>query len=62
MTTRTYPLLWPEGWPRTEPHRRSNRDPFKVETGKVIADLRDELNRFKAQNAVISTNVPVGAT
>jgi hypothetical protein len=61
MTTRTYPLLWPEGWPRTEPHRRLNNDPFKMDPGRIVKELSDEIKRLKATSAVISSNVPVRA-
>lgn len=61
MTTRTYPLLWPEGWPRTEPYRRLNNDPFKMDPGRIVKELSDEIKRLKATGAVISSNVPVRA-
>ncbi len=61
MTTRTYPLMWPEGWPRTDPYRRLNNDPFKMDPGRIVKELSDEIKRLKATGAVISSNVPVRA-
>lgn len=59
-----FPLAWPEGWPRTPPHQRSQTHRFG---GKVYSlsfdrarlDLMDELHRLGARNVILSTNVPL---
>lgn len=62
MTTidTSYPLHWPEGWPRS-PYSRRRRAPFG--TGKTLAVARDELFKelrllgVPAAQVIISTNV-----
>lgn len=55
--TEAYPLQWPEGWPRTPPHKRqpSRFSPsgMKDESQYVLW----ELERLGARHAVVSTNV-----
>lgn len=56
-----FPLEWPEGWPRTEPHRRV-RARYTVEFEKARRELTRELVRLDARNedlAVLSTNIPI---
>jgi len=66
MTDR-YPLSWPTGWPRTQPGRRQRakftkksystgrNDPLTVPQG--LRRLQDELDRLKAREIIVSTNV-----
>lgn len=69
MTT-SYPLAWPDGWPRTKPSAQRAGKIFK--TGKdsrgwlqpvtfaVARDkLFDEVERLGATNIVLSTNFPI---
>lgn len=56
---RKYPLLWPEGEPRTPYAKQRHSSPFQVSSEKALRDLYAELKRFNAQNVVLSTNVPV---
>lgn len=71
----SYPLCWPDGWPRTPNHVRDAGNHFKVQ-GDAPPDqswrprrpitfdrarrlLRDELGRLGAENVVLSTNIPL---
>lgn len=65
MTT-SYPLAWPEGWPRTPAHARQDSK-YRFTRGSGIDrrlwtfaaardGLSDELGRIKARNVVLSTN------
>jgi len=54
--TEAYPLEWPAGWDRTEPHKRE-KSQFEVSRKRAINDLLTELNRLGARNVIISTNV-----
>lgn len=73
MTT-AYPLAWPAGWPRTPPHIRKDGRQFVTRSihpgqswpsarpitfDKARRLLMDELDRLKARNPVLSTNVPL---
>lgn len=70
MTT-AYPLAWPEGWPRTNPAHRSGGYQFKqagepgsyskklVTFDRARKLLTEELQRMKATNVVLSTNLPI---
>lgn len=52
-----YPLVWPAGWPRTPPGRRTD-SPFKnMTTDKCFRELMDELNRLGARKIIISSNL-----
>lgn len=53
-----FPLAWPDGHPRTEPHMRQ-RARFKVTAGRARDDLVEELRRLGARYIVISTDVPL---
>lgn len=80
MSAEAFPLSWPEGWPRTPAHLRSDGRQFrggdiwqydpttgqKFYTGRkpVTFDrarklLADELERLKASDVVLSTNLPL---
>lgn len=53
--THTYPLQWPIGWPKTQPgyHKQGS---FKVTYDEAVRQLADELERFSADSAYISTD------
>lgn len=71
----SYPLQWPEGWPRTPVQRRADGQQFSTRNydyagqgyrgwSAITFDrarrlLVDELDRMKAKSLVISTNIPV---
>jgi len=57
MTT-AYPLQWPDGRKRTEPHRRA-KAAFSTTFGDARDNLRAEVRRLGGRNLVISTNVPL---
>lgn len=73
MTVAAFPLHWPIGWPRTEPHKqdsgqkfrkpwKSPREPGRDWTFVEARDaLLDELVRLKASDVVLSSNYRVGA-
>jgi hypothetical protein len=50
-----YPLTWPIGVPRTKYRKDS---PFKLDLGRSLAELADELRRLGTRNAVISCSIP----
>lgn len=61
-----YPLSWPEGWPRTPAiAREDSRNRFKGGGGQPVTldtarkKLCDELERLRASNPIISTNLPL---
>ncbi|HNE03587.1 MAG TPA: DnaJ domain-containing protein [Anaerolineales bacterium] len=56
-STRSYPLYWPEGWPRTERHK-IKRAQFKdrsVFTARKQLEL--EVRRFGGRELIISSNL-----
>lgn len=64
MIIKPFPLVWPQGWPRTLPGRRESKHPFGSPTYQLSFDrarrqLREELTRLKAQSIIISTDVPL---
>ena len=60
-----YPLSWPDGWPRTEKHRRQEsrfQRPVKFAARRhsmdeVRRELANEIDRLGARKAILSTNV-----
>lgn len=61
----SFPLSWPEGWPRVEPHRR-RESPFvrpvkysarKRSMEEALSELARELHLLGAIKTVLSTNV-----
>lgn len=56
-TKRSYPLYWPEQWPRTAPEDRKNArfDDRSVYQARRI--LAEEIRRFGATDLIISTNL-----
>lgn len=65
----TYPLAWPEGWPRTPDHKRLTDHPFKASSmvspreaisfDRARRLLREELGRLGAKQVTLSTNIPL---
>jgi len=56
-STRAYPLYWPEGWPRTEPHK-IKRAQFKDRSVYMARRfLADEVRRFGGSDLIISSNL-----
>jgi hypothetical protein len=56
-TTRAYPLYWPEGWPRTDEHKRK-RAQFRdrsIKDGRIV--LNNEVRRFGGSGLILSTNL-----
>jgi hypothetical protein len=60
--TQAYPLQWPQGWPRTESHRRESDRRFgggkRVTMGRAVNQLVHELRLLGATNIVVSCNIP----
>lgn len=59
-----FPLAWPDGWPRTPPHRREQSHPFggarfPLTFDRARQQLLEELVRLRAQKIILSTNVPL---
>lgn len=65
--TQAYPLQWPDGWPRTDAHKREDgRSRFQkgdwrgrsfTTINTTRQQLADELQRLGARSVVLSTNV-----
>src|SRR6266699_1071978 len=55
---KTYPLVWPEGWPRTPLGDRIVRPAWKKTEHQAIAALEVELKRFGAMAPVITRKDP----
>lgn len=58
MQASSYPLVWPDGWTRTVPHKRE-RARYKVTGDRAAQGLFDELSRMGAARSavVLSTNI-----
>lgn len=60
MTT-TFPLSWPDGWPRTPASNRKTDNQFGGRHGLTMGRARDqlvlELQRLHASNVVLSANL-----
>jgi hypothetical protein len=53
-----YPLVWPDGWPRTLLRDRQERKAWKDSIYAAAEKLRKELHRSKALSFVITCNIP----
>lgn len=53
-----YPLYWPEGWQRTERHRR-RAAAYKVSFARARDELVRHLRLMGARDVIVSTNVPL---
>lgn len=51
-----YPLHWPEGWPRTVPHKRTWSN-FRVSHNRAQDNLMAEIRRLGGRNVILSTNI-----
>lgn len=64
-TPQAYPLSWPDGWKRTPPASRRNGKFQRYKRALTIADARtrltDELDRIRAVEVTLSTNVELRA-
>lgn len=52
-----HPLNWPDGEPRTPGFEKRGRSPFATTRFKTERQLEQELDRFKATDAILSYNV-----
>lgn len=59
MIKDTFPLAWPEGWPRTRPQDRKAQAAWKRTATQYRDALEKELNRMEAPSFIISSNVPL---
>jgi hypothetical protein len=59
MATESFPLAWPEGWPRTRPQDQKPMSSWKRNANQYRDALITELERMKSPSSVISTNVPL---
>lgn len=58
--TESFPLIWPEGWPRTPENKRGSNSNLRTVTFDAARKtIFDELRMLKAQSPVLSTNVPI---
>lgn len=57
--TESYPLFWPQDWPRTRPQDQRSMASWKRSANQYREALTKELDRIRAPVAVISTNVPI---
>lgn len=55
-----YPLVWPDGWPRTDSHRRKSSK-YKIDLGGARSFVYDELRRARASHVIVSSNVPLNS-
>lgn len=55
--TRSYPLYWPEGWPRTNPYntKRARFGDHSVHEGRRV--LADQVRLFGGSELIISSNL-----
>lgn len=56
MTTQSYPLAWPTGWPRTKSPQNAR---FRVTPEKARQELIWEVERMGGRYIVLSTNLPL---
>lgn len=61
MSTAKFPLDWPDGWPRTPPHKTLGQlaGGENQTWDSVVRRLFGELGRLDAKNVVLSTNQPL---
>lgn len=57
--TQAYPLVWPAGWPRTEPMRRETSK-FKATVHSALEFTQREVQFLGGKNLVISSNYALG--
>jgi hypothetical protein len=54
----TYPLVWPEGWPRTLIKDRETRTAWKKTENQALDTLETELKRFGVLSATVTRKDP----
>lgn len=55
----SFPLAWPDGWPRTRPQDQRVMSSWKGTANKYRDALVTELERMKSPASVISSNIPL---
>lgn len=58
MTDRSFPLKWPDGWPRVTAGMR-RAAPYKTSLDTAVKELVADLGRMGAKDVTISSNVRV---
>jgi len=53
--TSSYPLQWPDGWPRTADYARRRNSSFRTTFDKAKRDLMAEIGRMRGRGVVISS-------
>lgn len=56
MSVEAYPLQWPQAWERTKLRRSAV---FKVDMGKAVSELYEQLEALGAKDIVLSSNLMV---
>ncbi len=59
MTATSYPLFWPEGWPRTADTMRKNSSQFQTTFERARRHLHEQLRMIGARNVVLSSWLPL---
>ena len=59
QTKESYPLHWPEGWPRTRPQDQRTMGGWKRTANQYRDGLTRELTRMESPSFVISSHVPL---
>jgi hypothetical protein len=54
-STRSYPLYWPEGWPRARYHKLARFGDHSVSQGRRV--LQDQVRLFGGSGLIISSNL-----
>jgi hypothetical protein len=57
--TQSYPLAWPDNWPRTSAAARKSGSAFKTTWDKARRNLGHELRLLGAQHVVVSSWLPL---
>lgn len=57
--TQSYPLAWPDNWPRTSEAARKSGSAFKTTWDKARRNLGHELRLLGAQHVVVSSWLPL---
>lgn len=62
MSTPTaYPLCWPPGWPKTEPHNRESAK-FKTALPAALANLKRQIELMGGAGVLLSSNYTLGSS
>lgn len=57
--TESYPLSWPQGWPRTAANHRDRTYKFKTTFDRARRQLMEELRKLGATGVILSSNLPL---